>query len=96
MKRHGLARDGSTGNWLTPSGRYSVEFDVNYENECECIHCLDSRVADCRSAYPGQAAQKGWHVWDEHRGDYAKGSGYQTFDTMRAAAEFAMAAEGAS
>ena len=92
MKRHGLTRN-EAGNWLTPSGRYSVEFEVSYANECECIHCLDSRTEDCRSAFPGSRADKGWHVWDAQTDDYAKGTGYHSFDTMKDAAAYAMARE---
>lgn len=53
----------------------------------------DDRQEDCKSAVKGWRADKGWHVWDEDRGDYAEGSGYQTFDTFKDAAEFALEAE---
>lgn len=83
------------GEYVTASGRYRVERDEHYENECECIHCLDSRVHDCRSKYPGQRTEIAWIVWDTTTDDYATGTGALQFDTMREAAAFALASPGA-
>lgn len=84
------------GDYTTPSGRYKVERDEHYENECECIHCLDSRVHDCRSRYPGQRTEIAWIVWDTDVDDYATGTGALQFETMREAAAYALTLEGAS
>lgn len=90
--RHGL-QGIAPGQYGSPSGRYLVEHDESMENECECIHCQDGRQHDCRSPIPGQRIDRGWHVWDDVAGDYARGSGYQSFDTLKEAAAYALQQE---
>lgn len=88
--RHGL--EGlAPGMYSSPSGRYLVERDEHRENECECIHCRDSRVWDCRSN--GYRVEIAWLVWDEQTGDYARGTGALQFGTMKEAAEYALSLE---
>jgi hypothetical protein len=76
----GVVKRVGAGQYATPDGRYLIEHEA-LERECECLSCQAGLA--CRN--DGVALHWFWHVWDVERGDYAEGTDFSSFATLREA-----------
>lgn len=59
----------SVGCYQTVDGRYNIEKNEDYEQECNCVHCRNGLSSDCPRN--GVSWYFRWIVWDNHAEDYA-------------------------
>lgn len=71
------------GKYATADGRYLVEQEP-YERECDCLACQSGGV--CPRG--GTATDWFWHIWDTETNDYAGGTHFASFETLREAKEW--------
>lgn len=71
------------GQYATPDGRYLVEQE-SYERECDCTACQVGNP--CPRG--GVATDWFWHIWDTTTKDYAEGTHFSSFETLREAKEW--------
>lgn len=71
------------GQYATADGRYLIE-QQEIERECDCLACQSGGMC----AHGGVATDWFWHIWDVAENDYAEGTHFSSFDTLREAKEW--------